>query len=142
LMRAVDPSLTNGVVVNRIARTADPAGTQDQTGNGRVNIARALADTSTDAIQPAGAAPVGGGGPFVGPYKAAACNNNSPNISRSTIQANGDPGFISQGNSYFVYAQIDAMGGGCTITSANADLNSVTTGATSVVFATTGGPWM
>src|SRR5437867_11832363 len=71
LMRAVDPTLANGVVVNRIARTADPAGTQGQTGNGRVNVARALVDTSTDAIQPAGAAPIGNGGPFVGPYKAA-----------------------------------------------------------------------
>ena len=65
LMRAADPSLANGVIVNRMARTADPAGTQDQTGNGRVNIARALADTSTDSIQPAGSPPVGraGSGP-------------------------------------------------------------------------------
>ena len=55
-----------------MARTAEPAGTQEQTGNGRVNMARALADTGTDAIQPAGAAPVGNGGPFVGPYVAAA----------------------------------------------------------------------
>src|SRR5256886_10672687 len=70
-MRAVDPTLTNGVIVGRLARMADPAGTQDQTGNGRINMARALADTGTDFVQPAGAAPVGGGGPFVGPYKAA-----------------------------------------------------------------------
>ena len=74
LMRAVDPSLSNGVVVNRIARTADVAGTQEQTGNGRVNVARAVGDTSTDAIQPAGTAPYGNGGPFVGPYQAAATN--------------------------------------------------------------------
>src|SRR5207244_5950717 len=71
-MKAVDPTLTNGIVVGRLARMADPAGTQDQTGNGRINMARALADTGTDFIQPAGAPPVGGGGPFVGPYVAAA----------------------------------------------------------------------
>jgi subtilisin family serine protease len=71
LMRAVDPTLSNGVIVSRLARTADPAGTQEQTGNGRVQLARALADTNTESIQPAGAPPVGTGGPFVGPYKAA-----------------------------------------------------------------------
>src|SRR5947208_5973682 len=73
-MRAVDPALENGVIVGRLARMADPAGTQDQTGNGRINMARALADTGIDFIQPAGAAPVGNGGPFVGPYAAAAIN--------------------------------------------------------------------
>ncbi|HEX2438147.1 MAG TPA: S8 family serine peptidase, partial [Methylomirabilota bacterium] len=72
LMKAVDPTLTNGIIVGRLARNADPAGTQAQTGNGRVNLARALADTSTEPIQPAGADPVGQGGPFVGPYQAAA----------------------------------------------------------------------
>jgi Subtilase family/Divergent InlB B-repeat domain len=73
-MKAVDPTLTNGIIVGRIARNADPAGTQDQTGNGRINMPRALADTSTEFIEPAGAAPVGNGGPFVGPYRAAAAN--------------------------------------------------------------------
>ena len=73
-LRAVDPALTNGVIVNRLASTAEPAGTQQQTGNGRLQIARALADTSTVSVQPAGADPVGTGGPFVGPYKAAAVN--------------------------------------------------------------------
>src|SRR5437016_1762419 len=71
-MRAVDPTLSNGVIAGRLARMADPAGTQIQTGNGRINMARALADTGTDFVQPAGAPPVGGGGPFVGPYVAAA----------------------------------------------------------------------
>ena len=78
LMRAVNPTLTNGVVVSRLARTADAAGTQEQTGNGRVQLARALADTSTESIQPVGTAPLGGGGPFVGPYKAAARNWDLP----------------------------------------------------------------
>src|SRR5437016_3513842 len=71
-MKAVDPTLSNGVIVGRLARMAEPAGTQDQTGNGRINMARALADTGTDFIQPAGAPPVSAGGPFVGPYVAAA----------------------------------------------------------------------
>src|SRR5437867_2919674 len=74
LMKAVDPTLTNGIIVGRLARNADPAGTQSQTGNGRINLARAVADTNTDFIEPAGAAPVGAGGPFVGPYQAAAVN--------------------------------------------------------------------
>src|SRR5207247_788733 len=56
-MRAVDPTLGNGVIVGRLARTADPAGTQSQTGNGRINMARALADTGTEPIQPAGVPP-------------------------------------------------------------------------------------
>src|SRR5207249_1936927 len=60
-MKAVDPTLTNGIIVGRLARMADPAGTQDQTGNGRINMARALADTGTDFVQPAGAPPVGDG---------------------------------------------------------------------------------
>src|SRR6185437_7522223 len=71
-LMAIDPTRSNGVIVGRLARNADPAGTQDQTGNGRINLARALADTGTDFIEPAGAAPVGNGGPLGGPYIAAA----------------------------------------------------------------------
>ena len=79
-MKAADPSLTNGVIVNRLAKSADAIGTAGDPnnlsmfGNGRVNMANALADTSTDSIQPDGAAPVGNGGPYVGPYTAAAAN--------------------------------------------------------------------
>ena len=61
------PAASNGVIVGRLARNADPAGTAAQTGNGRINIARSLADVGVDAVQPAGAEP-GSGGPFVGPY--------------------------------------------------------------------------
>ncbi|HEX5014853.1 MAG TPA: S8 family serine peptidase, partial [Candidatus Limnocylindrales bacterium] len=71
LLRASDGSLSNGVIVGRLARTADAAGTSAETGNGRLNLARALGDSSADAVQPAGAAPAGSGGPFVGPYVAA-----------------------------------------------------------------------
>src|SRR5207248_1027886 len=62
----------NGVIVSRLAESADAAGTPDETGNGRLNLARAIADTSTSSIEPAGADPNGSGGPFVGPYAAAA----------------------------------------------------------------------
>ncbi len=85
LLRANDPSASNGVIVSRLARTADAAGTADQTGNGRLNLARAIADTGTDSIQPAGAAPVGGGGPIVGPYTAAALG------SITVVRADRDP---------------------------------------------------
>ena len=65
---------SNGVIVGRLARNADAAGTAAETGNGRLNLARAIADTSTDSLQPSGAAPVGAGGPLVGPYTSAAKN--------------------------------------------------------------------
>ncbi|MEX1073460.1 MAG: S8 family serine peptidase, partial [Chloroflexota bacterium] len=71
LLAALDPSASNGVLVDRLASNADPAGDPAQTGNGRLNLARAASDTSTDSIEPDGAAPVGGGGPLVGPYLAA-----------------------------------------------------------------------
>ncbi len=74
LVRANDSSATNGMIVNRLAESADAAGTAEQTGNGRLNLARTLGDASTIEIQPAGAAPVGTGGPFVGPYTIAASN--------------------------------------------------------------------
>src|SRR5438876_6475377 len=77
LMRAADSTLSNGVVVDRLASTADAAGTQNQTGNGRVNLARAIASTATNSIQPAGSPPVGNGGPFVGPYTIANVTYNS-----------------------------------------------------------------
>jgi subtilisin family serine protease len=63
---------SNGVVVSRLAKNAEPAGTVEQTGNGRLNVDRALADESTDTTQPSGADPVGSGGPFLGPYVADA----------------------------------------------------------------------
>ena len=66
LLKATDPTATNGVIVGRLARNADAAGTAEQTGNGRLNVGRAIADSVTDPVVPAGAAPVGGGGPLVG----------------------------------------------------------------------------
>ena len=76
LLRAAS-GVSNGVVVGRLARNADPAGSPSETGNGRLNLARAMSDASTESVQPAGAAPVGGGGPFLGPYTIAAGTVNS-----------------------------------------------------------------
>ena len=70
LIKAASAGASNGVIVSRLARTADPAGSTSQTGNGRVNLARAISDASSDFIQPAGVG--GSGGPIVGPYVAAA----------------------------------------------------------------------
>ncbi len=88
LLRAADGSLSNGVIVGRLARTADAAGTVAETGNGRLNLARAFSDTSTDSVQPAGAAPVGDGGPFVGPYLVAAKSVNFVPTAVSTTEGN------------------------------------------------------
>src|SRR5436309_275869 len=74
LTKSVDPSPSNDVIVGRLARNADPAGTSDQTGNGRLNLARAITDTSTDPVVPVGAP---GGGPLVGPYVAGAIQDST-----------------------------------------------------------------
>jgi subtilisin family serine protease len=58
-MRAVFPGISNGAIIGRLARNADPAGTQEQTGNGRLNMARAFADTALDEVKPVGAPPTG-----------------------------------------------------------------------------------
>ncbi|HTH74594.1 MAG TPA: S8 family serine peptidase [Trinickia sp.] len=93
-MMAVDPSLSNGVVVGRLARTADPAGTQEETGNGRINLARALLDTGIDFVQPAGAGAAGG--PFVGPYRAAATSLTSISVgSQNGTVASGVGGSVT-----------------------------------------------
>src|SRR5205823_1295941 len=71
LIKASSVGASNGVIVNRLAANADPVGSSTQTGNGRLNLARAIVDTSPNSIEPAGAPPNGSGGPFVGPYVAA-----------------------------------------------------------------------
>ena len=60
LLAAADSSASNGVIVGRLARNADPAGSASDTGNGRLNVARALADSGTDAVAPAGVAVTAG----------------------------------------------------------------------------------
>ena len=86
---AADSSASNGVIVGRLARNADPAGTVDQTGNGRVNLARALADTSTDPVVPQGVA--GNGGPVVGPYAEASFYDMTLTV-RDAVTLAGLPG--------------------------------------------------
>ena len=69
LLRAIDPSASNGVIVGRLARSAAAVGTRAETGNGRLDLARAAADQGTAPVRPAGVG--ASGGPFVGPYVAA-----------------------------------------------------------------------
>nr|MBA3640587.1 S8 family serine peptidase [Acidobacteriota bacterium] len=88
LLKIADPSLTNGVIVGRLARNADVAGSQEQTGNGRLNIERALADVSLEEVVPVGAPPEGDGGPFVGPYRAASTATITGTV---TSSATGKP---------------------------------------------------
>ena len=69
LLRAIDPGASNGVIVGRLGRSAADVGTRAETGNGRLDLARAVADDGTSAVRPAGVG--ASGGPFVGPYVAA-----------------------------------------------------------------------
>lgn len=68
LLRAADATASNAVVVGRLARTAQAIGTGG--GNGLLNLGRAAADSGTEPVDPAGVS--AGGGPVVGPYRAAA----------------------------------------------------------------------
>src|SRR5439155_10352699 len=113
LLKANDSSASNGTIVGRLARNADAAGTSDQTGNGRLNLGRAIADTSVDAIEPAGSPPVGGGGPIIGPYVVDATNRTM-----SYTRAGTGTGTVT-------FARItgdtpDTATGGCSITGNNA----------------------
>ena len=93
LLQANAPNAGPGVVVGRLARNADAAGSIAETGNGRVNLARALADDSADVVVPQGVA--GNGGPVVGPYVAAAKNysltfSGSGSVAWSSTADNGN----------------------------------------------------
>ena len=68
---AADSAASNGTIVGRLARSAAAVGTRDETGNGRLDLARALADHGVEAVVPAGVGGAAQGGPFVGPYVAA-----------------------------------------------------------------------
>ena len=72
LVRAVDPAATNGAVVGRLARNAAEPALGTDVGNGRLDLARTLADHNMTAVEPEGAGLAGNGGPFLGPYTAAA----------------------------------------------------------------------
>jgi hypothetical protein len=87
LLRAIDPGASNGVIVGRLARTAAAVGARAQTGNGRLDLGLAARDSGTDAVRPAGVGATGG--PFVGPYVAAAATVNA------TTTLNGSTGTIN-----------------------------------------------
>ena len=79
LLRANDPSAGPATIVGRLARNTDPA-TGGASGNGRVNLARAIGDTSTAGVTPAGVS--SGGGPVVGPF-------TEPYVAAATCTWNG-----------------------------------------------------
>ena len=58
-------------VVGRLAASAHKAGTREETGNGRLDLARALRLHVSTPIVPAGVRGRQAGGPFTGPYLAA-----------------------------------------------------------------------
>src|SRR5947209_1791913 len=62
---------SNAAVAGRLAASAHRAGTPDQTGNGRLDVARALTIKGATPLVPSGVRGRAAGGPFTGPYKIA-----------------------------------------------------------------------
>jgi VCBS repeat-containing protein len=77
LLLAEDHSLANGVVVGRLARSAATAGARPETGNGRLDLARAWSDASVEPVKPAGVHDADGG-PFVGPFTQPGSGDGGP----------------------------------------------------------------
>src|SRR2546425_6014979 len=151
--RAVDPAASNAVIVGRLAHDADPAGTAGQTGNGRVNMQRVVADTSSISATPVG---VPGRGPLLGPYTVAALHDGDGSMTVTPTTAVAG----STGNSFTFTFTAGAGGGNMnggavamtvpigwttpqTTNSANPGFISTATGTCDVVStAITGtGPW-
>ncbi|MDP8903732.1 MAG: hypothetical protein M3N29_00185 [Chloroflexota bacterium] len=68
-------------------------------------------------------------------------DNTAPSVTASVIErtTGGGAGFLRQGQTYFVYANVtDARSG---VASVTADVNNITTGQTAVPLSATGGPW-
>ncbi|MEP7021347.1 MAG: MBG domain-containing protein, partial [Pseudonocardiales bacterium] len=129
LLKASDSAASNGAVVGRLARNADPAGSVAETGNGRVNLARSLADTSTAEVVPVGTNGALTGGPFVGPYTSAALTitatfntsatsidvtmtGSDPNANKFYIYSYFPPGTPVTGTPAHVGACLDGLAGG------------------------------
>ncbi|MDX6485552.1 MAG: thermitase, partial [Gaiellaceae bacterium] len=74
LLLGQDPKASNAVVVGRLARSAAHAGTRAQTGNGRLDLARAVSDSSKEGFAPSGVTGRASGGPFSGPYLSASAS--------------------------------------------------------------------
>jgi hypothetical protein len=106
LLFALDPSLSNSQVIGRLARTADPADTASQTGNGRLNLGRAVADTGTEGVTPAGAP---GGGPLVGPYVAATITVKTVSLGSQSVPLT----YATAGAATFAIAISYNGGGNC-----------------------------
>ena len=93
MLRAIDPDASNAVIVGRLARSAAAVGTREETGNGRLDLARAAGDDGTSPVTPSGAGPSADGGPFVGPYVAAIASvNATTTLDGSTGSINVAPG--------------------------------------------------
>ncbi|MFI5053102.1 MAG: S8 family serine peptidase, partial [Acidimicrobiia bacterium] len=87
LLLGADPKATNSIAVGRLASSAHKAGTRAQTGNGRLDIARALSVKNAKGLVPAGVAGRQVGGPFVGPYTIAG-TATGPTVVGSGVCAN------------------------------------------------------
>lgn len=80
-MKATDNNLTNGIIADRLADSADKTvpgsdlADVAKCGNGRVNMANALKDKTTDAVELPGVGGTGGGP--VDPYEAAAISTGT-----------------------------------------------------------------
>jgi uncharacterized repeat protein (TIGR01451 family) len=62
-----------------------------------------------------------------------------PVVSATVIQGSGAPGYLHQGDTYYVYANAADTASG--VSSVAADLSAITTVATSVSLTSSGGPW-
>ncbi len=71
LLMAAYPRLSNAAVVGRLAATAARVGTRRQTGNGRLDLARAVSARNTTPLVPRGVRGRAAGGVSGGPYRAA-----------------------------------------------------------------------
>ncbi len=77
LLLAADPKASNRLVIGKLAESADHAGTREQTANGRLNLGRALRRVAAP-LSPVGVGDRHAGGPFAGPYVAAASTAGTP----------------------------------------------------------------
>ena len=121
LLKAKDPSASNGVIVGRLARNADAAGTAEQTGERAAEPrARDWGYGDCDPVTPVGAAPVGGGGPLVGPYVAATVGTVTVSSASQT------PSRVMPGNSATFNVNVVNGSSGTTRTFKASSVSSVT----------------
>ena len=79
LLLSANPKASNRDVVGLLAQSAAHAGTREQTGNGRLDLGRAFSIHAPPAV-PAGVLGRERGGPFSGPYLAAASTASNPTV--------------------------------------------------------------